>query len=860
MTDKNQDLRRSEATVRAIVETAVTAIITIGDKGMVRSFNPAAERLFQYQQHEIMGRNVKILMPEPFHSEHDGYLSRYMKEGKPRIIGSGREVICQRKDHSTFPADLAVSEIAVEGERLFVGILTDITERKHAEATNQNYAAIVQSSNDAIISKDTNSIIIGWNPSAERIFGYTAEEMIGCPMLKLFPPERFDEERQIMKKIFHGETIKHFESVRVRKDGVQIDVSVTISPMFDPTGKIMGISNISRDITEQKLAERKLAEAKEAAEEGSRIKATFVANMSHEIRTPMNAILGFSEVMLQDPTLSADSSKNVRTIFNAAKSLLCIINDVLDVSKMESGKFSLEIVCFNLYNVLGDSIRTLESNAAEKDLMLSFDYDSKIPLRFMGDPTRLRQIILNLVGNSIKFTQKGSVKLTVKAGEQTDMLHFSVIDTGIGMTEEQITTVFEAFSQADASTTRRFGGTGLGTSISKQIVELMNGKIWVESIFGEGTTFHFTVRLPVSPNIENCLFDDSEDVSSGYISPRLFNILLAEDIDANATLVTLRSVQQGHQIYWAKNGRETVEAYKKDDYDLILMDVQMPELDGLGATREIRALESEAGNEKRIVILALTASILNEDRNNCIEAGMNDVVGKPIEFGKLFSIMEKIIPAGIGTIRTVAPIEININSTIDFSSLEGVVDHEKGLKTWGDAMAYDKALIAFALERRNDADKMVAKLNDEAQMREMAHAIRGISGNLAMINVPMIAGEIEAALISGHKENLDSLLSQLKTALTKVSVAIDYLHLPIATQNTAIKSFDKNEVCQLFRQLYAALKKLNPDAVEPIISSLSDYLDEKALTKIRREIDNFDFEEATNQTHYLIKNLDLIID
>ncbi|MGB4497575.1 MAG: PAS domain S-box protein, partial [Methylococcaceae bacterium] len=403
-------LQRSEATMRAIVETAVTAIITIDAKGTVLSFNPAAENLFDYSSSEVIGCNVKILMPDPFHCEHDDYLSRYMSEGKPRVIGVGREVICKRKDDSTFPANLAVSEIAIAGERQFVGILTDITERKRIDIANQYYAAIVQSSDDAIMSKDVNSIITGWNPSAERIFGYTAEEMIGDSMLKLFPPEHFDEEKQIMAKILRGETIKHFESVRLRKDGSRINVSVTISPILDEVGNVIGTSKISRDITEQKRAEQKLAEAKEAAEAGAKTKAAFVANMSHEIRTPMNAILGFSEVLLQDTSLNKDSAKNVRTIYNAAKSLLVIINDVLDVSKIESGKFTLESISFNLYNVLTDAIQTMERHSDEKRLTLLFDYDARLPLRVIGDPTRLRQVILNLVGNAIKFTHTGSVK------------------------------------------------------------------------------------------------------------------------------------------------------------------------------------------------------------------------------------------------------------------------------------------------------------------------------------------------------------------------------------------------------------------------------------------------------------------
>ncbi len=249
----------------------------------------------------------------------------------------------------------------------------------------------------------------------------------------------------------------------------------------------------------------------------------------------MNAILGFSEVVLQDTQLSTETERHVRTLYSAAKSLLTIINDILDVSKLESGKFALETVCFHLPNALADALRTVEHRAAEKNLTITIEYDVHLPIRFMGDPTRLRQVVLNLVGNAIKFTPEGNITLRVKPGDKPDMLQFSVCDQGIGMTPEQVSTVFEPFSQADASTTRRFGGTGLGTTISKQIVDLMDGEIWVDSTFGAGSSFHFTAHLPEATVTDGCLYEHDSRIADGYVSPRLFRILLAEDVEANAT-------------------------------------------------------------------------------------------------------------------------------------------------------------------------------------------------------------------------------------------------------------------------------------------------------------------------------------
>ena len=231
-------------------------------------------------------------------------------------------------------------------------------------------------------------------------------------------------------------------------------------------------------------------------------------------------------------------------------------------------------------------MRTVEQQAAEKGLSIQIEYDPALPMRFMGDPSRLRQVVLNLVGNAIKFTDSGGITFRVQDGEEADQLHFSIADTGIGMSPEQAGKVFDSFSQADSSTTRRFGGTGLGTTISLQIVELMGGKIWVESEQGKGSIFHFTGRMPEAENIDGCLYEAVSSVMEEYVSPRLFRVLVAEDIEENATLVTLRLGQQGHEVLWVKNGLEAVEAFRTGQHDLILMDVMMPEQIGRASCRE----------------------------------------------------------------------------------------------------------------------------------------------------------------------------------------------------------------------------------------------------------------------------------
>lgn len=535
------------AEVTAIIRTAVNGIVTIDSNGMIRTFNPAAERLFGYTSQEVIGKNVSMLMESDTAAQHDGYLEQFARTGLSKMIGIGREVRALRKNGSVFPAQLEVG---------------------HAE-----------------VSK-TNHFYVGF---------------------------------------------------------------------------------IS-DVTEQKKIQDSLRRAKEEAEAGARAKSTFIANMSHEIRTPMNAIIGFTGILLQDDQLSARSADHAQIVLRSAKALLGIINDILDISKLESGKVSLEAVVFHLPNALTDALQLVNQQAADRGVKIVLEYHGDLPLRCTGDPMRLRQILLNLVGNSIKFTENGSIVITVRPWTEAghdNMLQFSVADTGIGMTPEQIDNVFEPFSQADSSTTRRFGGTGLGAVISKQLVEQMGGAIWVTSVFGQGSTFNFTACLPGASEMNDCLFEDGNSIAAGYIYPRTFHILLAEDSEINAALAMLRLKQQGHQVELCANGMEAVAAFKAEHFDLILMDVMMSVMDGLDATRKIRELE-KSGN-RRIPIIALTASVMRHEAEQCIEAGMDSVHAKPIEFSELFAAMEAIVPAGEGRFKAIHRIEIAPAFTENFS-------------------------------------------------------------------------------------------------------------------------------------------------------------------------------------------------
>ena len=378
-----------------------------------------------------------------------------------------------------------------------------LAEHKQAERLQARLAAIVESSDDAILSKDLNGVIQTWNAGAARLFGYRAEEVIGRPVTLLLPPERLQEEEQILARVRSGRRVEHMETVRVTKDGRRIDISLTVSPVKDRKGRIIGASKIARDITDRKRVEGELKAAKEAAEAANVAKSQFLANMSHELRTPMNAILGMTGLALGEE-LSPTLRDYLQTVKQSADGLLELVNEILDLSRIEAGGFQLESTPFDLGKTVEQVVKTLGVRACEKGLELVCDLGN-VPTQLVGDPLRLRQVLVNLVGNAVKFTSQGHGGRECGRGSaegENIVVQFAVADTGIGIAPEDQERIFAPFTQADASTTRQYGGTGLGLTITRRLVDLMGGRIWVESVPGKGSIFRFTARLGLQDGAE----------------------------------------------------------------------------------------------------------------------------------------------------------------------------------------------------------------------------------------------------------------------------------------------------------------------------------------------------------------------
>ena len=666
-------LVKAGALQSAIFNSANFSSIATDAKGVIQIFNVGAEKMLGYTAAEVMNKitpadisdpqelitRAKTLSVELGTPITPGFEALVFKAS--RGIEDIYELTYIRKDGTRFPALVSVTALRDTSSAIIGYLLigTDNTARKLVEEEQkksdqrlrdqQFYTrSLIESNIDALMTTDPAGIITDVNKQMEALTGCTRDELIGAPFKSYFTdPERAEAG---IKRVLSEKSLTDYELTARARDGKQTIVSYNATTFYDRNRTLQGVFAAARDVTEGKRVEMELTQAKAAAESASRTKSDFLASMSHEIRTPMNAIMGIAD-LLAKTTLTTEQDKFVQIFRRAGDNLLNLINDILDLSKVEASQLELEQTGFSLNDHIEIVMEMVEPKAKEKGLLLTHAFADNVPRQLIGDPTRLRQVLLNLLGNAIKFTQKGEVSLRITLDSDSSIptsLMFTVSDSGIGIATEKLGQVFERFTQADTSTTRRFGGSGLGLTISKRLVELMGGRIWVESEVDKGSMFAFAVPFDIWLAANGSAV---EEIGSEQDLPlAALRILLAEDSSDNCTITIAYLEDAPYTIDVAETGDMACKMFIAGDYDLVLMDRQMPIMDGLAATRKIRAWEQEQGR-KPVPVIALTASALKGDREMCLAAGCTAFLTKPIRQDVLLQAIKEHTSSGLNTAR-----------------------------------------------------------------------------------------------------------------------------------------------------------------------------------------------------------------
>ena len=838
-TRAEEALRASEERFRLAIEEGPIGTALVDQQFQFTKANRALCEMLGYSEAELMTRTF-LSVAHPEETQRIAERARRHFEGlapadklEARFVAKNGEILW---------VDLSVSPVRnAQGELLYgLALMQNITQRKKAEQALQAEIAereqaqhdlaertdflnsLIENSPVAIAVMDPDGRLRMCNPAFEGLFRYRHADVVGRPVQEVVGSnERSEEIRRIVERIREKKQV-HLSTTRKRSDGSEIEVELFAVPLVTDT-EVVGVLGMYQDITERVRAEEALVRSKEAAEAANRAKSEFLANMSHEIRTPMNGIIGMTDLAL-DTSLTAEQREYLSMVQSSAHSLLGILNDVLDFSKIEAGKLDLEPAAFRLRQSLGETLKALSLRAQQKGLALRWRVGEDIVDDLVGDAGRLRQIVVNLVGNALKFTDEGEVRVEV---EQEDLsvagttLHFQVRDTGIGISPEKQKLIFEPFTQADSSTTRRYGGTGLGLGICARLVEMMGGKIWVESGTKRGSTFHFTARVGFAARTggEERLQSDAlrgervradrpmqkqhkeTSAVAAAAKGKGLTVLLAEDNSVNRLLAERLLEKHGHRVLPAENGVEALSILDREGerIDAVLMDVQMPEMDGLTAIRTIRARETKG--ERRVPIIALTAHAMKGDREKCMEAGADDYLSKPLHARDLLAVFDRIQtrknkkevkpnmperkqesqgPAAASSSMTVSSRhaqkpEISTADVFDWSAalehLDG--DHEllaEVARLFAEQWPGSKAELEAALAKR-----------DLTACERLAHGLKGAAAHLGARRVSESSFELEKLARGGRHEEAAQQWAEVKRETERLVSEIDSLLRKVST-------------------------------------------------------------------------------
>ncbi|GGK05833.1 PAS domain S-box protein [Pseudomonas matsuisoli] len=709
------------------------------------------------------------------------------------------------------------------------GVMLDITDTKRRNAEFEGTVRAISRALN-VIEFDMSGTILTANQNFLDLMGYRLEEILGKHHEIFCDPDyvKSPAYAEFWRSLTAGE-LDAGEYRRLGKDGRSRWIQATYNPIFDSDGNPFKVVKFATDISLRRDMETALREAKESAEHAAAAKTTFLANMSHEIRTPMNAIIGFTELLLESPLDQAQRG-HLNTVRYSARSLLGLLNDILDTAKLEKGALELEQIDFSLYDLCQHICTSLRLGAKAKGLVLTLDYQPGLARYFNGDPLRIQQVLTNLVGNAVKFTEQGGVRLEVSSDGHE--VHIAVRDTGIGIAEDRMERIFAPFAQADASMSRRFGGTGLGTTIAQQLIDLMKGRMNVESTLGEGSVFHVYLPLATASGTP-----ERSNGTAEHLSP--LHILAADDVPQNLQLLSLSLGRRGHTVVTARNGDEVLEAFHRETFDVLLLDVQMPTTDGLEASRRIRLAEASA-QMPRVPIIALTASVLEEDRIAAREAGMDGFASKPLEVDKLMWEISRVIQRGLDFPGVLA--------TAEAEDPHAIIDWGQGLQLWGTREKLLTAVQRFYNDNR-DAAAAIADMNGKGlfvEASESIHRIRGTSGNLSLVQICKLAGQLEHAFRGKPKARpTDVLIRELENAFLSLGRELEDFNATEVSSKPAT-SLDKASLITIAQQLRAHFQRgeLDEQLFESFIEQMMGQGRRDMVDELDRAINEFDFSQA----------------
>lgn len=767
MIDSLSNTLISKKYLESIILSMNEMLLIVDKDMMIEKVNVACVKTLGYAEHELIGKAINEILCEKvsevclkencFEAKNDDYGGMYLCHSTGRkipVMFSSSPMI--NKDRESYG---------------YVCIAQDITKQRESErlikANHDEKLAILSSIPAFVFMKDINGKYTYGNQKVLELLGKDINDLIGFSDYDLFPMELAESYTIIDHQVMKDDRIIVTDCERlVGHEGNGIWSYTTKAPIHDGHGSVIGVVGTAFDITDLKETEHELILQKKLAEEASVEKSRFLANMSHEIRTPMNGIIGMTN-LLSKTQLTDKQSQYLNILRETSGSLLEVINDILDISKIEAGKIEIENVPFDFYDLINNIDHTFHYKSYEKGLNLITEIETDVPQFIIGDPTRIKQILSNLVSNAIKFTTQGHIKISGKYGHSSkgEEIIISVEDTGtgIGIAEENIEKIFENFAQSDISISREFGGTGLGLSISNNLVGLMNGNINVESSLGKGSRFE--VIIPIIP-VED--IEVIKGISSGLnrekrtIEKLEINVLVAEDNRVNHLYISelLNNYVRDYEI--VENGREAIIKYEKGNYDCILMDIQMPVLDGISATKAIRNLEEAVGTY--IPIIALTASALTEEVKMFIESGMDDYVLKPISEKKLWTVLSSIernhlVEGVLGETDSPRELEVSHNerTMIDYESFMNTFGH------FGNEAAIeiiDSFFESYTPEALKFSEKL--EVEDLEKMSMTLHKLKGMFGNLGSQKLMKFIVKIEEMLSSKDLRSVKGALKQLE--------------------------------------------------------------------------------------------------